>query len=451
MAEFLTSTDEFMWSLGEDPVLRSTIVSLMILERAPEWDLVVERFERLTRVAPRFRQVVSPTVPPLPARWEEHAEFDLDWHLHRVSAPQPRTFPVLVNLAEVAMMTDLDRTRPLWEVTLVEGMADGSAALLCKFDHALTDGVGAVALAAALYDELEVLAASEGSKRPSGSVAAQVLETIRHPLTTAATAFDTAVSIYRAARPIAGPLSPVMRRRSATRRLEILEVSRSGLRGAGDAAGGTVNDAFLAAVTGGLRRYHDHHGVTVDQLMTSMPISVRGPHDGIGGNRATLVRFDVPVGEVDPMRRIREIHARTMAARGEKALAYTQLIAKALNVMPRGYVGSELRHVDFIASDVPGSPVPLKMGGAPIRSQYAFSPTLGAAVNTTSLSYVDVCAIGVNIDAGAIPDHDVLRDCLTAGFEETLSVHAAGGGPNPTTGGARPRRPHGAPRRPRRG
>lgn len=53
MAEFLTSTDEFMWSLGEDPVLRSTIVSLMILERAPEWDLVVERFERLTRVAPR--------------------------------------------------------------------------------------------------------------------------------------------------------------------------------------------------------------------------------------------------------------------------------------------------------------------------------------------------------------------------------------------------------------
>jgi len=71
--------------------------------------------------------------------------------------------------------------------------------------------------------------------------------------------------------------------------------------------------------------------------------------------------------------------------------------------------------------------VPLKMGGAPIRAQYAFSPTLGAAVNTTLLSYVDVCAIGVNIDAGAIPDHDVFCNCLTAGFEETLSVHAADG------------------------
>lgn len=427
MAEFLTSTDEFMWSLGEDPILRSTIVSLMVLERAPEWDLVVERFDRLSRVAPRFRQVVTPTVPPLPARWEEHTDFDLDWHLHRVSAPQPRTFPVLINLAEVAMMTDSDRMRPLWEVTLVEGMADGSAALLCKFDHALTDGVGAVALAAALYDELEDLRAPGRSMKSSSSVAAQALETIRHPLTTVATAFETAVSIYRAARPIAGPLSPVMRRRSATRRLETLEVSRTALRRVGDTADGTLNDAFLAAVAGGLRRYHEHHGVTVDQLMTSMPISVRGPHDGIGGNRATLVRFGVPVGVEDPARRIREVHARTTAARGEKSLAYTQLIAKALNAMPRGYVGSELRHVDFIASDVPGSPVPLKMGGAPIRAQYAFSPTLGAAVNTTLLSYVDVCAIGVNIDAGAIPDHDVFCNCLTAGFEETLSVHAADG------------------------
>lgn len=425
MAEFLTNSDEFMWSLGEDPVLRSTIVTLMTLQRAPEWDLVVERFDRLSRVAPRFREVVTPTVPPLPARWEEHEEFDLDWHLHRVSAPEPRTRQVLINLAEVAMMTDYDRTRPLWEVTLVEGMADGSAALLCKFDHALTDGVGAVGLAAALYDELEALQAAELRSTTSKSVATQMSTTMRHPLTTARTMLDTACSIYRAARPITGPLSPIMRHRSATRRLDTVEVSRAALRRAGDAAGGTLNDAFLAAVAGGLRRYHEHHGVDVDELVTSMPISVRDPRDAMGGNRATLVRFGVPVGVGDPARRIRAIHARTTSARGEKSLAYTQLIAGALNMMPRGYVGSELRHVDFIASDVPGSPVPLKMGGAPIRAQYAFSPTLGAAVNTTLLSYADVCAIGVNIDAGAIPDRDVFRDCLTAGFDETLSVHAA--------------------------
>ena len=142
----------------------------------------------------------------------------------------------------------------------------------------------------------------------------------------------------------------------------------------------------------------------------------------MGGNRVTLMRFDVPVAEADPAQRIRIIHQRNGKARNERSLPYTQVIAGVLNLMPRWYVGAALRNVDFVASDVPGIPVPVFLGGASVRMQYAFSPTIGAGLNVTLLSYVDTCALGINVDTGAIPDYDVFYDCLVAGFDEVLAL-----------------------------
>lgn len=114
------------------------------------------------------------------------------------------------------------------------------------------------------------------------------------------------------------------------------------------------------------------------------------------------MRFDVPAGITDPARRIKSIHECTGRVRHEKkSIPYTQLIASALNAMPRWYIGSVLRHVDFLCSDVPGVPVPVYLGGAAVRKQYAFGPTVGAAVNVTLLTYVDTCALGIDVDAGA--------------------------------------------------
>lgn len=142
----------------------------------------------------------------------------------------------------------------------------------------------------------------------------------------------------------------------------------------------------------------------------------------MGGNRITLMRFDVPVGVADPAERISAINKRTQQVRHEKSLPYTQLIAGVLNLMPRWYIGSILRHVDFLASDVPGIPVPVYLGGAKVRAQYAFGPTIGAAVNVTLLTYVDTCSLGIDVDTGAIPDFDEFRDCLVAGFDEVLAL-----------------------------
>jgi diacylglycerol O-acyltransferase len=96
--------------------------------------------------------------------------------------------------------------------------------------------------------------------------------------------------------------------------------------------------------------------------------------------------------------------------------------------MPRWYIGSILRHVDFLASNVGSIRAPESIGGAVVRSVYAFGPTIGAAVNITLVTYADTCYLGMNIDTGAIPDHDVFRDCLIQGFDEVLAL--AGSGPS---------------------
>ena len=249
-----------------------------------------------------------------------------------------------------------------------------------------------------------------------------LFNTIRQPLQTAGAAASLAASVYRTIRPVNRTGSPLMKERTLVRRLGVLDVPMPRLREAAHRSGAALNDAFVAGVAGGLRRYHDKHGVGVFDLHLTMPISLRTDDDGMGGNRITLMRFDVPAGITDPARRIGSIHECTDRVRNEQSLPYTQLIAGVLNVMPRWYIGSILRHVDFLCSDVPGVPVQVYLGGAQVRGQYAFGPTIGAAVNVTLLTYMETCALGIDVDSGAIPDYDEFYDCLVASFDEVLAL-----------------------------
>lgn len=451
MSEFMRNSDAFTWAMESDPRLRSTVVTLLLLEKSPDWAAVRDRFEVVTRKLPMFRQLVVESPPPAPPRWEYDPEFDLDFHTRRVSAPEPGTLDGLLEMARVAEMEDFDKSHPLWTVTLIDGLQDGGAAVLCKFHHALTDGVGGVQIAMTLFDltelsqEHEALVALPKAPRPpwlggyrdalrydAGMVASAVAgavtsapkliyNTVRSPMSTVESVTATAASVYRTARPVNRTGSPLMKERTLARHLGVLEVPMSQLREAAHRCGGALNDGFVAGVAGGLRRYHDRHGVPVEDLHMAMPISLRVEGDDMGGNRITLMRFDVPVGVADPAQRISAIHEQTGKVRQERSLLYTQWIAGALNLMPRWYVGSMLRHVDFLASDVPGVPVPVFLGGARVRMQYAFGPTIGAAVNVTLLTYVDTCALGIDVDSGAIPDYDVFYECLVEGFDEVLA------------------------------
>jgi diacylglycerol O-acyltransferase len=452
MTEFMRHSDAFTWTMENDPRLRSTVVTLVLLERSPDWDVVREVFVKMARALPMLRQRVVPSLPPAPPRWEEDPDFDLDYHMRRVPAPPPGTLEGVLEMARVAHMQDFDRARALWETTLIEGLADGRAAVLLKFHHALTDGIGGVQIAMKLFDipgrqhPPEALPAIPEARRPSplsgyrdawrydtdllgkaltGAVKVipgLIYNTVRQPMATLGSAAATAASVYRTVRPVNRTGSPLMTERSLIRRLGVHEVPMPQLRDAAHRAGGALNDAFVAGVAGGLRRYHEKHGVMVGDLHLTMPISLRTEADPIGGNRITLMRFDVPVGMADPARRIREIHQHAAAVRHEPSLSYTQVIAGVLNLMPRWYIGSILRHVDFLASDVPGLPIRVYLGGAPVQMQYAFGPTIGAAVNVTLFTYVGTCALGINVDTGAIPDYAVFHDALVAGFDEVLAL-----------------------------
>jgi len=452
MAEFMRNTDAFALGMEADARLRSTVVSIVMLDRPPDWDVLVDRFERVSRLMPMFRQHVVPTLPPAPPRWVYDPDFDLRFHLRRVVAPAPGTIDTVLEMARNAEMAEFDHARPMWTVTLVEGLSDGAAAVLVKMHHALADGIGALQIAMLVFDlqpepadlgplppvpeaetpgpldgvrhavEYDVALAGRLLRIATLGSAKALAGSLRNPVGAARTAVSTTASVYRTVRPINVTASPIMTERRMVRELGVHEVPLEPLKEAAHRNGAHLNDAFLAGVTGGLRRYHELHEAPVDELHVTMPVSIRAAGDEQGGNRITLMRFQVPVSVAEPGKRVRETSLRAGAAAREPSLALTQAIAGGLNLLPRWYVGAILRHVDFLASDVPGVPVPVWVGGAKVTMQYAFGPTIGAGVNITLFTYQDTCSLGINADSGAIPDFAAFHECLVAGFDEVLDL-----------------------------
>lgn len=472
---YMRATDAFAWYMERDPTLRSTVVAVFWLDRSPDWDSLVERIDRMSRsmVSLRQRVVESPLRLATP-RWVYDEHFDLSWHLRRVNAPDPRTRDAVLELARLAAMDSFDRERPLWEFTLVEGMQGGEAAVVFKVHHSLSDGVGGMQMMGALFDmqreaddlgpmppapvgeTLDARAVMAGAvrsmlgrvahrgRRGAEAAVPTLLRTVRHPIGTARGAVAMTRSIYSFAAPIPDTMSPVMRERAMVRRLAMMEIPLDALKTAAKNVDATVNDAFLAAVTGGLRRYHERHDTTVESLRVTMPINIRTATEAEGwGNRITLRRVTLPVAEADPVVRMKMVHDVAETAREEPANPVTDAIAEGLNLLPAGFIGGMLKHVDFLASNVPGSPVPIYLAGAELTGFFAFGPTVGASFNITLISYRDSCDIGINIDTSAVPDCTVMLECLQEGFDEVLALGngagSAGVASSQTRSRARPR------------
>ena len=439
-------TDAFSWYMESDPALRSTVVAVAVLDRAPDWEHLRQRVDRMTRLVPRLRQRVEE--PPWrigPPLWVTDPDFDLDWHMRRIRLPRFGSWRDALEVARVAAMADFDRARPLWEVTEIAGLPDGKVALMTKMHHSLSDGIGGVQLLAFIVDATRHMPAVELPPTPEGAhlsstarlvsalrgnireavdivaTAPRMVRTMRPSLGSLPATWRMATSVARIVRPISQAASPVLIQRSMQRQLATLDVPLEGLRRAATQHGGHVNDAFLAGLTAGLRRYHAAHGAEVDELRVTMPVSIRKPDDPIGGNRITLLRFGLPVGTTDVGERIRRIAAASRAWQHEPAIAHTQAIAFALNLAPRQYLQGILRRVEFVASDVPGLTEPVYVAGARVLAYYPFGPTIGTALNATLMSYVDDCNIGLNIDRGAVSDPDALVEHIKAGFDEVLA------------------------------
>jgi WS/DGAT/MGAT family acyltransferase len=465
----LNASDALLWTIERDPALRTTIVAIAMLDRAPNWELLRRRFLEASLVAPRFRQRVVESPLRLGApRWEFDDDFDIDYHLRRVRAPEPGGLETVLRLAEPITMAAFDKARPLWEFTLVEGLADGRAALIEKIHHSVTDGVGGVLLAALVVDKRRrgstraaspVDAVPTPHPRPSGAgavvaalagVAEAAADEVRTAMSIAASASRAvprlsagaalrpgrfaadavrgARSVARLLTPAPAPLSPVMRGRGRSRRLAAFDVPLEDLRAAARAGGGTLNDAFLAAVAGGMRRYHARHGAATDSLRVTMPVSLRGDEDTIGNNRFAPARFTLPIEAATPREHMARLGAIARRWRREPALGSSNVIAGALNRLPpaatTAVFGSLLKGVDLVATNVPGFRERVYLAGAEVLAHYAFPPPSGAACGIAFMSHGDRGCVGVTIDADAIPDPQLLRECLAAGFADVLASAA---------------------------
>src|ERR1700758_162701 len=314
LPEELSAFDMLLHRGEANPRTRSGIMALEVLDITPKWDRFLSVFEYASRRVLRLRQkVVVPTIPTASPRWVVDPDFNLNFHVRRMRVPEPGTLRQVIDLAEVALQSPLDISRPLWTATLVEGLQDGRAATLLHMSHAVTDGVGAVEMFANIYD-LErdppprptpaqpipqALSANdlmrEGLNHLPANVVGGVLgalsgavstvgRAVLNPGAAVAGAVDYVRSGVRGVSRAAEP-SPLLRRRSLATRSEALDIPLADLHKAAKAGGGSINDAYLAGLCGALGRYHQALGVPMATLPMAVPVTLRAESDAAGGNR----------------------------------------------------------------------------------------------------------------------------------------------------------------------
>ena len=449
-----------MWRAEADPRLRSTLTLVELLDQVPDADRLLRAHDWASRIVPRFRQrVVEPPLSLGAPAWVTEAELDFGYHLKHVHLPAPGTLGQVLEIAQSVAMRPFDLTRPLWEAVVIDGLEGGRAAYILKAHHCIADGIGGVQLLAMLHSRtrepmrhrpepaappadtrtavgiLATQAARQAAGAPgwairqsaaAGGLAARAL---RSPARSVLDAIAFASSLRRVAGPATGASSPLLRPRSLEWRFQTAEVPLADLKAAAKSAGGSVNDAFAAAVLGGFRRYHEHFRVPVDTIPVAMPISLRTATDAVGGNRFAAARFAAPVAERDPRERMRQVRESVIAARAEPAVNAAALLAPALSHLPGPLVARVLASMtasnDAQVSNVPGIPYPVYLAGARITRMYPFGPLPGCAAMITLISHAGTCCIGINTDAAAITDPALLRTCIAQGINEILALHPA--------------------------
>jgi len=449
----MNDMEAVMWRAERHPWLSSTVVALEVLDTVPDWDRLRAAHEWGSRLVPRFRQrVVEPAVPVGPPMWSIDPGFDLDYHLRRVVLPPPGTFTELLQLTQTFAVTPLDRDRPLWEATLVEGLDDGRAAYVLKAHHSLSDGIAGMQLIGGVHsrtrepsrakpmpslpedgDAGPLALAGEQLAGYAGAVPGLVRRavprlagTMLRPAQTTRESVRFVGSLRRVMSSPAPPSSLLRPRDGRAWRFQTVECRLADLKAAGRAAGGSVNDAYVAALLGGLRRYHEALGAQVSGVPMAMTVSVRASGAPMGGNRFTAVTIDGPADVADPAERVAEIRGKVVAARAEPALGLAGIAAPLLSRIPsavaiamRGRVGAQS---DLAASNFPGIADDVYMAGALVERLYAFGPLPGAAVMAALVSHRGVCCIGLNCDGSAIADPRLLRKCVQDGLDEVLAL-----------------------------
>ncbi len=417
-------------------------------------DRIVAGLHRMPRCAQRLsEQRTGAWAWP---QWIPDERFDVSSHLRHVALPAPGSEAQLCDLTAEYFSHPLDRSRPLWETTLVEGLEDGRWAIGFKTHHCLVDGVGSLGALELLLDPPPG-ATPQPSERweeagsslfpwvgrlvpqpvaqASGAVAGVVgagAHAVRHPRQTAARSRELAELLVRDEL-IGAPASSLNTPIGQTRRYAVVRAPLSELKEIGHARGGSLNDAVLAACCSGLRRLLIHRDETLPPhgLRAMVPINVRDEHQPRSlGNHVSSLFVDLPVAVEDPAARLEQISDTTRrlkragAADGPRALLDLEATAPPLAVratLARTVLSRRLFNLTI--TNVPGPRQTLYAFGARLRELHPFVPlaadhTVGVAI----FSLNGVVTFGIGADRAAVPDLDVLAFGIEDGVEELRAL-----------------------------
>jgi diacylglycerol O-acyltransferase len=456
----MTDVEALMWNLEKDPHLSASIANVTLLDGAPDPDRLRARLERAVAMVPRLRQRVVPALGRLaPPEWRDDDDFDLAYHLRWVALPAPGSMRQLLDLAATIVQTPFDRTRPLWEFVVIEGLEGDGAAMVQKLHHAIADGEGSIRMSEQFIDVERDATAPIAPDRPApAAITTNLVETTVETLThqarrglgVARRTFAGSVGLVLDPRRVAAlaedvvelgrsalrqvvvsdpARSPLWQDRSLRRRIDTLQVPLDDAKRAAKALGGSLNDIFVAAAAGGASRYHLAHGVPVDELRITMPVSTRTDASA-GGNSFTPTRVLLPVGIEDPAERFTAIRECLEVTKHERSMGVIDGVAGVANLLPTSVAvrlaRQQVETVDFATSNVRGAPFPLYIAGARILANYPVGPTGGTAWNLTLMSYDGQLDMGLNTDVGAVEDPALLRDSIAAEFAALIAAGAEG-------------------------
>jgi WS/DGAT/MGAT family acyltransferase len=446
----------------EGPNAHMHIGAVMIFEGPPPaFADFADHVRGRLHLVPRYRHKLA--VPPIETGrplWIDDPNFNLEYHLRHTGLPEPGSEEQLRALAARIHSQQLDRTKPLWELWLVQGLDDGRFALISKTHHALVDGIAGVDLATVLFDlepvppptlhegepwvpQAEPSAASMAARGVRGliklpfDVAGRAVAAATRPTTSLHVAREMVEGVAEVAwaglnpapdTPLNVPIGP--HRRFATVRCELRDFKL-----VKDAFGGTVNDVVLATVAGGLRSWLQSRGVRTDglELRALVPVSIRSADQrGDGGNRLAVMRGPLPVYIEDPVARLQAVRQAMDGLKESKQAVGAEVLTSVQNLAPPTILAQasrmnfSTRLFNLLVTNVPGPQFPLYILGRELQELFpvAFLPG-NHALAVAIMSYNGGIDFGLLGDYDAMPDLDAFAQMLDDARQELVDAAQA--------------------------
>ncbi|MDP9100920.1 MAG: wax ester/triacylglycerol synthase family O-acyltransferase [Actinomycetota bacterium] len=458
----------------ETPSMHMHVLGTLVLDpsASPEpWsvsavrDLVVARMDLL---APFRRRLLPSALRLHHPVWVDVNHVDVDAHMSYASCPSPGGMTELAGVVAEFSSRKLDRSRPLWEILVVDGLDRGRVAVVIKIHHSAVDGVGAAEILGNLFDlvpsgrtdaelaQARTLAAAEHRPEPgmAGRLVHSVTGLASRPwqvvrlVPTVVQAVTKLVQVRTGeggpsggAVPFVAPRAPFNGRITPDRVVAFTDVPLADVKAVKSAVGGTFNDVVIALCGGAFRRYLADRGELPDSsLIAVVPVSVRSAEVTTGANQVSAMFTTLATDVADPLERLDVVRQANNAGKADHEAVGASLVSQAAELAPPTFTGfiaraySALRVADLhpvvhnvVISNVAGPPVQIYFAGAAIEGLYPLGPVLeGPGLNITVVSYRDRVGFGFIACAERLPDLADLAAAVQPALAELLVACAAG-------------------------